>query len=380
MRSTSLASVLLPLGVAFPALADVPQVATDIAPVHSLVAQVMQGVGTPDLILPPGASPHGYSLRPSEAAALAKADLVVWIGPDLTPWLEKPLDTIASGAVGLPLMELDTTRVLDSRDTVLFASKDGDDHDDHDHEDDHDDHADEGHDDDHDHEGEHKDEPAKEDHDDHDHDADHDHEKDHDAEGHDDHDHDKDHGGDHAEADHDDHGHDHGEHDPHVWLDPQNARAWLDQIADALAKIDPDNADAYHANAHASEEKLDTLMEELRATLAPVQATPFVVFHDAYQYFETRFGLKAAGAIAIGDASAPSPARIATLQEEVRSAGITCALSEPQFNAGLVDTVFEGTGVTTRVIDPIGTAIAPGPDHYAQTLRAMADSLAGCAK
>lgn len=330
MRSPSLASVLLPLGFAAPALADAPKVATDIAPVHSLVAQVMQGVGTPDLILPPGASPHGYSLRPSEAAALAQADLVVWIGPDLTPWLEKPLQTIASSATGLPLMEQDGVNLLTTRDSALFAAKGEEVQDAHNH----DDHADEDH--------------AKDDHD--------------------------------TDHDHDHHGHTHGEHDPHVWLDPQNARAWLNQIADALAGIDPYNAEAYHANAHVAEENLDTLMDELKATLAPVQATPFVVFHDAYQYFENRFGLKAAGAIAIGDASAPSPARIATLQDEVRAAGITCALSEPQYNAGLIKTVFEDTGVTTRVIDPIGTEITPGPDHYAQTLRAMAESLASCAK
>ena len=279
---------LLPLvvGLHNPARAHdhVPHVATDIAPVHALVAQVMQGVGTPDLILPPGASPHGYSMRPSEAAALADADLVVWVGPVLTPWLEKSLDTIASGAARLTLTESGVTAQLPFREAAVFGEEDHHgDHDDHDTHEDHDeDHAD-------DHDAEHAD----------DHDADHD--KEHGEEhGEDQADHDKDHA--------DDHDHDHaaGAMDPHVWLDPVNAQMWLGLIADQLAKRDPEHAEVYLANAKSAREGLEALIADTRQTLTPLADTRFVVFHDAYQYFEARFGLKAAARPALPPCATPS--------------------------------------------------------------------------
>ncbi len=312
---------------AAPARADSPNVVADIAPVQSLVAQVMRGVGEPHLLLPPGASPHDYALRPSDAAALASADLVVWIGPDLTPWLEKTVETLAADAIDLPLIEQESTRVLHNRDRALLAAAptEGETHE---------------------HEAHEYEEGAG------------------------------DHGNEH------DHGHDHtpGARDPHVWLDPVNAQTWLPLIAERLAEIDPPHAATYRANAAAAHAELDTLIATLRATLQPVQATPFVVFHDAYQYFETRFDLNMVGAISLGDAARPSPARIAALRKAVREAGIHCALSEPQFDTGLIDTVFEGTAVATQILDPIGMAAPTGPDHYALTLRAMADNLSNCAK
>ena len=146
------------------AIADVPNVAVDIAPVHSLVARVMEGVGTPDLIVPMGASPHGYNLRPSEAAALQDSDLVFWIGEDLTPWMEGAVATLADGATVTGLLDSDGTVLLNFREGALFEAHDHGDEDDHDDED----HA--GHDDDHndDHDDEHADEHDHDGHDDHD--------------------------------------------------------------------------------------------------------------------------------------------------------------------------------------------------------------------
>ena len=363
------------------ALADVPSVAVDIAPVHSLVARVMDGVGTPNLIVQTGASPHEYSLRPSEAHALQNADLVFWIGEDLTPWMEDAVETLATGATVTTLLELDGIDLLDFREGALFEAHDHghdeDKHDDHDHGDhDHDDHAHDDHDDD-----EHA-------HDDHDHDEDHDHDKhaegedhaehDHDGEhkhddhaGHDDHDH-EDHAG------HDDHGHDHGEHDPHAWLSPGNASVWLNVIAAQLSAADPDNAGAYFANAAAARSELETLSAEINTTLDPVRGRSFIVFHDAYQYFETDFDFPASGAISIGDASDPSPARIAEIQARIREEGVDCVLAEPQFNQGLVATVLDGTNANTGVIDPLGAELEPGPALYPQLIRNMAATLADC--
>jgi zinc transport system substrate-binding protein len=302
------------------AYADTPQVAVDIAPVHSLVARVMDGVGTPDLIVQPGASPHEYSLRPSEAAALQDADLVFWIGPDLTPWLTDTIETLAPDAAVTALLEADGTIKLEFREGALFEA--------HDH----------GNDEDHDEEGQ---------------------------EGHAD-----------EEAGHDDHGH--SAYDPHAWLSPQNAKTWLNVIAGELSAADPDNAGAYFANAAAGRAEIEALIGEVTATLNPVRDGQFVVFHDAYQYFEMDFDLPASGAISIGDASDPSPARIAEIQDRIAEQGIDCVLAEPQFNPGLVATVLDGTEAQTGILDPLGSDLEPGPALYPQLIRNLSTALAGC--
>ena len=311
------------------AYADTPQVAVDIAPVHSLVARVMDGVGTPDLIIQPGASPHEYSLRPSEAAALQNANLVFWIGPDLTPWLTDTIKTIAPDAAVTALMEVDGTIKLEFREGALFEA--------HAHEDD-DDHVDEAHDD-------HDEEARHDDHDD-------------------------------EETGHEGHGQ--GAHDPHAWLSPQNAMTWLNVIAGQLSAADPDNAGAYFTNAAAGRTEMEALIGEVIATLDPVRDGQFLVFHDAYQYFEMDFDFPASGAISIGDASDPSPARIAEIQDRIAEQGIDCVLAEPQFNPGLVATVLDGTEAGTGMLDPLGSDLEPGPALYSQLIRNLSTALAGC--
>ncbi|WP_433989260.1 zinc ABC transporter substrate-binding protein [Sulfitobacter sp. TBRI5] len=324
------------------AIADVPRVAVDIAPVHSLVARVMQGVGTPDLIVQPGASPHEYSLRPSEASALQEADLVVWIGEDLTPWLHDAIGTLAKDAAVTELLEADGTMLLEFREGALFEAHDHDDEDDH--KDEHD-HADE-----HDHKDEH----------DHADEAHADEEKAHD------------------DKDHADHDHAHGEHDPHAWLSTQNAATWLNLIAGQLSAADPENAGTYFANAAAARGEIEALNGEIRAVLDPVRGGQFIVFHDAYQYFETDFDFPASGAISISDASDPGPARITEIQARIAEQGIDCVLAEPQFNPDMVASVLDGTQASTAIIDPLGSDIELGPALYPQLMRNLASNLAGC--
>ncbi len=353
------------------AMADVPSVAVDIAPVHSLVTRVMEGVGAPDLIVQPGASPHEYSLRPSEAAALQEADLVFWMGEGLTPWMEDAVETLAENAVVTTLLEADGSVLLDFREDALFEA----------HSHDHGDHDEHGH-DDHDHE-EHAD-----DHEAHDHDEDHDHEDHADAEhdhGHEDHadgeGHDHEEHGHEDHAEHEDHGHeghDHGAHDPHAWLSPENASTWLNLIAAQLSAADPDNAGAYFANASAAREEMEALSAEINEMLDPVRGGSFIVFHDAYQYFEMSFEFPASGAISLSDASDPSPARIAEIQGRILEEGIDCVLAEPQFNPGIVEVVLDGTEANTGVIDPLGAELEPGSNLYPQLLRNMATTLAEC--
>jgi zinc transport system substrate-binding protein len=340
------------------AFADSPRVAVDIAPVHSLVARVMEDVGTPDLIVQPGASPHEYSLRPSEAAALQDANLIFWIGSGLTPWLADTIKTLAPDAAVTELLEADGTIELEFREGALFEAHD-----------DHDDHEEDEHGD----EGDHKDD------DDH---ADEAHD-DHEEEGHDDHGDEKAGHDDHADDDHDDEeagheGHDHGAHDPHAWLSPQNAMTWLNVIAGQLSAADPDNAGAYFANAAAGRAEIKVLIGEVTATLDPVRDGRFIVFHDAYQYFEVDFNFPASGAISIGDASDPSPARIAEIQGRIAEQGIDCVLAEPQFNPGLVATVLDGTDAQTGILDPLGSDLEPGSALYPQLIRNLSTALAGC--
>jgi zinc transport system substrate-binding protein len=305
-----------------PAMAA-PAVVADIPPVHSLVARIMEGAGVPGLILPPGASPHGYAMRPSEARALSEADIVFWVGEGLTPWLGRSIGSLAGAAASVELMKADGVGLLETRGAAAFVDEDGHEH---------------GEDEEHDHRDEH------------DHDEDHDN-------------------GD---------GHDRGLHDPHAWLDPENAKVWLGAIAGALAEDDPENADLYAANAAAGSAEIDALTARIQARLEPVRERPFVVLHDAYHYFEHRFDIEAAGSLAISDASDPGPARVAEIRDLIGSQGTVCVFAEPQFLGRAVGMITEGADVRTGILDPLGASLEPGPGLYPALLDGLAEALAGC--
>lgn len=298
------------------AIADVPNVSVDIAPLHSLVASVMNGVGVPSLIIPPGSSPHDHQLRPSEAKAMQDANIVFWMGEELTPWMENAVKTLSSNASVTTFLENDKTSLLEFREGALFEAHD---HDDEEHDDEHDEHDDE---------------------------------------------------------EHDEQGH--GSHDPHAWLSPNNAKAWLDVIAAQLSSYDTENAGVYFTNAASAKSEIEMMIAEINLALDPIRGGKFIVFHDAYQYFENDFDFQASGAISIGDASDPSPARIAKIQKRIRDEEINCVLAEPQFKANLVQTVMEGSQANTNVIDPLGAGLKPGILLYNKLIKNMAQSLADC--
>jgi zinc transport system substrate-binding protein len=182
---------------------------------------------------------------------------------------------------------------------------------------------------------------------------------------------------DYREEDHDD-DHEHGNVNPHIWLDPANARAMAEQIAAVLGTADPANAASYTDNAEALIGDLNALQSELAAKLAPVKDRPFLVFHDAYPYFEARFGLEGLGAIVLNPETPPGARRLREVRQRIEEAGVACVFSEPQFEIGYVTTVLEGTGASTASLDPLGVAIEPGPDAYRQMLIQLGDALAGC--
>ena len=339
---TASAAALLLAGT--PVLAEPPSVVTDITPVHSLVSQVMAGVAEPILLVPPGDSPHGFALRPSQARTLSEADIVIWAGEANTVWLAEALATLAPDARSLPMIEVEGTvlRKLDGgHDHAEDEGGDhAEDHEDADHEDHHEDHA-------------------SGDHDNGDHAA------------HDDHDHDHD--------GHDGHDHAPGSVDPHVWLDPENARVWLPVIADTLAQADPDNAGTYRTNADQAAAELDTLIAHVRETLDGAQGG-FVTFHDAYGYFLDRFGMAHGESLSPSDATDPGPARLAALRDEIADEGIECLFTEPQFNPRRAQTLANDLDLRQGVLDPLGVDLTPGPTLYPQLIQGIADSLAVCLK
>jgi zinc transport system substrate-binding protein len=341
------------------ARAEAPLVVTDIPPVHSLVAQVMGEVGAPVLLLDPGADPHDFQLRPSQAQAVAGAGLIVWMGPQMSPWLDRAAAGLAPGAVALDLLAVEGTVLRDFGDAAAGHDHEGHDHEGHDHEGHadgehaggahaggaqaggahaHEGHADEGH-------------------------ADAGHAADGHAE---------DDGAGHA-------GHAHHGTDPHAWLDPGNAALWLDAIAAELARIDPPNATAYAANAAAAAARLAALDAELAAALAPLRDRPFVVVHDAYGYFTDHFGLPPAAAIALGDATSPGAQRLAALRDELAAGGRLCVFPEANHDAALAAGMAEAAGARLgAALDPEGTMLDPGPELYAAMLRGMAAALTDC--
>lgn len=342
IKSLLLATSLLAY-TAVSASAEVNVVAS-IKPVHSLVAAVMEGVGEPGLIIEGAGSPHNYALKPSQAQMLEKANLVFWIGHELEAFLEKPLETVGANARSVEL--------IDAHDLVRLGFREGGAFEKHSHgdQDDHDEAAAAGH-DDHDDHGNEKTAEAGHDEDDHDHEKT-------------------------AEAGHE--GHNHGAFDAHVWLDPMNAKAMVHEIEEALIAADPDNAAKYEANAEAVSAKLDTLIAEVGAELEPVKDKGFIVFHDAYQYFEKRFGVTASGSITVSPEVMPGAERITEIRARVQELGAACVFAEPQFEPKLISTVIEGTQARSGVIDPLGAELENGPDLYFHVIRKMASSIKTC--
>lgn len=282
-----------------------PNVVASLQPVHSLAAGVMQGVGQPRLLVAGGASPHDYSLRPSDARAIAEADVVFWIGPDLEHFLVKPLRNAGSKVRNVALLEAPGVTVLPLRTGGVWE----------------------------------------------------------------------------AHSDEDDHGHSHdhkADHDAHLWLDPVNAMAMTRRMAAALGEVDPGRQADYERNGAALIERLNQLNERLALRLAPVRNQPYVVFHDAYQYFERRYGLNAVGSVVLDPEQRPGAKRVAEIQTRIRDRGVRCVFSEPQFQSALVQTVIAGSPARSGILDPLGAEIPPGPDAYFQLLEGLADALRDC--
>jgi zinc transport system substrate-binding protein len=294
------------------------KVVTSIKPLHSLASYLMDGVGKPDLIVDGYASPHGFSMKPSHAKMLQDADLIFWVGEDLENFLEKPLNSIAKKAEKIELMDIKGLNVLSFRERNIF-----DEHDDHD-----------------DHEGHAK--KKKDEHDDHD--------------------------------DHEEHGH--GEYDPHIWLDPINAKVILKEMTEHLIENDSKNTSTYKSNLDKALKDIDKLTMNVMTELN--QSVSSIVFHDAYQYFEKRFNVNILGAFTVNTDVMPGAEQLAQIREIIEHDKVSCVFSEPQFNPDIIKAVAKDMNIKTGVIDPLGATLDPGKDLYFDLIRNMSASFKGC--
>ena len=292
-------------------------VVTSIKPLHSLTSYIMEGVGEPELIIDGVASPHNFQIKPSHAKMLQKADLVIWVGEDLESFLPTALKSIPKNSVVLELLDQSGLKKLKFREKNIFEG--------------HDDHGDDEH--------------AKK------------------EEGHDEH-------------GHDEHGHAHGEYDPHIWLDPLNAKVIVKKITNQLVKIDSSNSAAYKANSKKLLKDLDTLTKSIKKDLN--KNASFVVFHDAYQYFEKRFGLSVVGALTVNPDVMPGAEQLSEIREVIEEKKVKCIFSEPQFNPAIIKSIASDTGVKTGVLDPLGATINKSKNMYFNLIEDMSNALKDC--
>ena len=312
MKKIHLISTLIGL-LAFSTLAKADlKVVTSIKPIHSLASYIMDGVGSPGLIVDGYNSPHSFQLKPSHAKMLEQADIIFWVGEDLENFLEKPLDSIAKKAEKIELLEIKDIKKLKFRERNIFEEHEG--HDDH------------GHD------------AKKEEHDDQD-----DHE-----------------------------GHGHGEYDPHIWLDPINAKVILNEITEHLIENDSKNAATYKSNLAKAISEIDKLIiDVITETNTDLS---YVVFHDAYQYYENRFNVNILGAMTVNPDVMPGAEQIHEIHEVIEHDNVSCILSEPQFNPDIIKSIAKDTSVKTGVLDPLGANLKPGKDLYFDLIRNMSAS------
>jgi len=306
------------------------QVVTSIKPLHSLASMIMQGVGEPKLIVDGNTSPHNFSLKPSHAKILQTADIVFWIGEDIETFLEKSLSSLSKKAKVIELMQISQIKKLKFREKNIFEVS----HDDHGHKK-HDDHGHKKHDD-------------------------HGHKK------HDDHGHKK----------HDDHGHAHGEFDPHIWLDPMNAKIILKEINKELILLDKKNASKYKANLRNAHIKIDKLVMDINFKIN--KSAKYIVFHDAYQYFENRFGLKTLGALTVNTDILPGAEQLKNIRNLIKKEKAKCIFSEPQFNPKIIKAIAKDTNIKTGVFDPLGADLKNNEDLYLKLIINLSNSLKNC--
>lgn len=282
------------------------KVVTTIKPIHSLVAGVMDGLGSPSLIVDGSNSPHNFSLKPSHAKMIEDAEIIFWVGEDLETFMIKPLESIANNATKVSFMDLDSIIKLKFKEeNILEVEGYDDDHDD----DDHDKHAD-------------------------------------------------------------------GEFDAHIWLDPKNAIEIVNEIAKTLSLKDPNKKNVYYSNAEKLNHSLNELIEKINLSIN--KDARFIVFHDAYQYFEKRFDVSSAGALILNEEALPSAKKVSEIHKIIKKQNINCIISEPQFNPNIIKSIAQDSSILTGSFDPLGSSFDTNKNLYFEMILSLSNSLKDC--
>ena len=283
------------------------KVVTTIKPIHSLVAGVMDGLGSPSLIVDGSNSPHNFSLKPSHAKMIEDAEIIFWVGEDLETFMIKSLESIANNATKVSFMDLDNiTKLKFKEENILEVEGYDDDHDDHD---DHDKHAD-------------------------------------------------------------------GEFDAHIWLDPKNAIEIVNEIAKTLSLKDPNNKNVYYSNAEKLNHSLNELIKKINLSIN--KDARFIVFHDAYQYFEKRFDVSSAGALILNEEALPSAKKVSEIHKIIKKQNINCIISEPQFNPNIIKSIAQDSSILTGSFDPLGSSFDTNKNLYFEMILSLSNSLKDC--
>ena len=277
------------------------KVVTTIKPIHSLVAGVMDGLGSPSLIVDGSNSPHNFSLKPSHAKMIEDAEIIFWVGEDLETFMIKPLESIANNATKVSFMDLDSIIKLKFKEENILEVEGYDD--------DHDKHAD-------------------------------------------------------------------GEFDAHIWLDPKNAIEIVNEIAKTLSLKDPNNKNVYYSNAEKLNHSLNELIKKINLSIN--KDARFIVFHDAYQYFEKRFDVSSAGALILNEEALPSAKKVSEIHKIIKKQNINCIISEPQFNPNIIKSIAQDSSILTRSFDPLGSSFDTNKNLYFEMILSLSNSLKDC--
>ncbi|MGL9734230.1 MAG: zinc ABC transporter substrate-binding protein ZnuA [Symbiopectobacterium sp.] len=294
-------------------------VVTSVRPLGFIAASIADGVTPTEVLLPDGASPHDYALRPNDVERLQSAELVIWVGPEMEAFLTKPLASHSAAAA--PQISLARLPAIQSA-----LIKENEHHEDK--------HAEAE-------EYEHRD------------------------------------AADHDDADANE-GHHYGEYNMHIWLSPEMAKQTAIAIHAKLLELMPQKKDKLDANLLNFTDQLVQIEEKIVNMLAPVKGKGYFVFHDAYGYFEKRFGLIPLGYFTINPDIQPGAQRLHQIRTQLLEQKAVCVFAEPQFRPAVINAVTKGTDVRTGVLDPLGSNIALSKDSYADFLLQLSYQYSRC--
>ena len=331
LKKTAIAAVIL----SFSAVASAT-IVTSIKPLGFIASAIANGVTDVDVLVPTGASPHDYNLKPSDAQKLKSAEMVVWIGEDVDLFLDKSID------------DLDYKKVLTIKDIAAiepFLMK-----------------------------GEHHHHHGEGDAHEHGHEDHHAHEEHGHKHAHGDHDHKHD----HAHEGHEHHHDDDASINWHVWYSPDISKVVAQRIAAKLVKQYPEKKALIEKNVSEFDRTLAETSVKIKAQLESVKDKGFYVFHDAYGYFNQAYGLNQTGYFTINPLVAPGAKTLAKIKEEIAEHKVSCLFAEPQFTPKVIESLSKATQVKVGRLDPMGDSVKAEGNPYAAFLQFTADSYSQC--